>query len=207
MIYIFDKPEQFTGKDMKRALFLMPGERRIKIENLRQEEDRRLSILSCLLLFYGLREEYGFRTLPDFSYGSHGKPYFKDYPRIHFNLSHCRAGAACIIAEREAGIDMQDIRPLRPGVAKRVCSDEELTALAKSKRPEEEFAGFWAVKECMGKLIGTGINGDLKSYDIKSCRKHADIELVLRPGRYVLTAAVRREENACIRNTYLPDHN
>lgn len=192
MIYIFDRLEEFTEEDMKRALFLLPEERRIKTERIRQFKDRKLSVLSCLLLFYGLKRECGLNYIPEFSFKSHGKPYFKDYPHIHFNMSHCRMGAACIISDRECGIDMQDIRPYKKLTAERVCSEKELEKLAVSCNPQEEFAKIWSVKECMGKLIGTGIGTDLKAYELERCKKQTDMEVLLKPGRYALAAAVGR---------------
>lgn len=192
MIYIFERLEEFTEDDMKKALFLLPKERRIKTERIRQDKDRKLSVLSCLLLFYGLREEYGLNYIPEFAYGSHGKPYFRDHSHIHFNMSHCRMGAACIISDRECGIDMQDIRPYKHLTAERVCSDKELEKLSAAPNPEEEFAKIWSVKECMGKLAGTGLSADLKTYEPKRCKEEADIEALLKPGRYALAAAVRR---------------
>lgn len=172
----------------------MPEERRIKMEKLRRAGDRRLSVLSCLLLFYGLRAEYGLERIPDFAYGDYGKPYFPDYPDIYFNLTHCRLGAACIVSDRETGIDMQDVRPFFRSAAERVCSAEELRGLKASARPEEDFTRLWAVKECMGKLAGTGIDSDLKNYTIENCRRTADIEVIVKPGRYALAAALKREE-------------
>lgn len=193
MIYIFDRLEQFTEEDMRKALFLLPKERRLRTERIRHLKDRKLSVLSCLLLFYGLRREYGISRLPEFDYGEHGKPHFRDYPYIHFNFSHCRQGAACIIADREAGIDMQDVRPFKRLTAERVCSERELEKLINSENPEEEFAKLWSMKECMGKLLGTGINGDFKSYELERCQEMEDMEVLIKPGRYALAAAVRRD--------------
>ena len=42
------------------------------------------------LLAVGLRELYGMElNRAGLSYGQHGKPYLRNHPEIHFNISHC----------------------------------------------------------------------------------------------------------------------
>ena len=72
----------------------------------RQEHQKGLS-----LLCYGLRMQY---NLPfsmeeieaELEKGEHGKPYFRHFPQIHFNISHSQGIAACAISDYEVGIDV-----------------------------------------------------------------------------------------------------
>lgn len=40
---------------------------------------------------------HGITGNPVFEYVKHEKPVLRDYPDIHFNLSHCRRGIMCVI--------------------------------------------------------------------------------------------------------------
>ena len=69
------------------------------------------------LLRRALRERYGIgcgegRT-PELVEGAHGKPYLKEYPLIHFNISHCMGLAVLAIGDCTVGIDAECVRPYR----------------------------------------------------------------------------------------------
>jgi 4'-phosphopantetheinyl transferase len=126
---------------------------------LEQRENNRAAAYE--LLRRGLREEYGIGGEVAFVRGRHGKPYLAGYPHIFFNLSHCRAGAACVISDREAGIDMQDIRPFSQRAARRVCTEAELKQLADAPDPDRLFGRLWCIKEAYIKLHGGSIMGEI----------------------------------------------
>jgi 4'-phosphopantetheinyl transferase len=46
-----------------------------------------------------------------------GKPYFPDRPDIFFSLSHTSTHVLCAVASTPVGVDIEAIRPVRPGVA------------------------------------------------------------------------------------------
>ena len=63
------------------------------------------------LLAVGLRELYGMELNRDrLSYGQHGKPYLRNHPEIHFNISHCEGLAVCVFSDTETGVDVERIR-------------------------------------------------------------------------------------------------
>jgi 4'-phosphopantetheinyl transferase len=119
------------------------------------------------LLRFGLRKEYGINGDVAFTYGPNGKPYLRDHPRIFFNLSHCRLGAACVISEEENGIDMQDVRPFSLRAARRVCTQAELAQIKAAPQPDRLFCKLWAVKEAFVKLRGGSIlSGTVDTADV-----------------------------------------
>lgn len=63
------------------------------------------------LLALALRREYGIETLPPFALGEKGKPYFPDYPEIHFNISHSHGAAVAAVHDKSIGIDIEKLRP------------------------------------------------------------------------------------------------
>ncbi|MDR1693072.1 MAG: 4'-phosphopantetheinyl transferase superfamily protein [Oscillospiraceae bacterium] len=106
------------------------------------------------LLRRALREEFGITGELTFTHGEFGKPKLAGYPGVFFNLSHCRAGAACAVAENEVGLDMMDIRPVSSSVIRRVCTPAELAQVEASSAPHRLFCKLWAVKEAYVKLHG-----------------------------------------------------
>lgn len=90
-------------------------------------------------------------------YGPYGKPYLRDYPNVHFNISHSGIYVACAVADRPVGIDIQMISEYRPDVADRVCSKAELAEIAVSDNPAAEFTKLWTRKEAYAKWTGKGI--------------------------------------------------
>ena len=39
----------------------------------------------------------------------HGKPSLKDYPEIHYNMSHADGITACMLSDSECGIDCENV--------------------------------------------------------------------------------------------------
>jgi len=94
-----------------------------------------------------------------------GKPFLADRRTqldLQFNLSHSGGLAlVAVAAARQVGVDIEQIRsmPDLDGVAERVCSAAELTALSALAGPQRESAFFamWTRKEALAKATGEGI--------------------------------------------------
>lgn len=135
----------------------LPLIRQEKCARYQHNVDKRACILSYLLLAKGLREQYGIGSCGEFVYNEHGKPYLKDYPQVYFNLSHCKQGVVCALADVEVGIDIQDIRPFNIDVARRVCCDKEMLELYESGDPARIFCRIWTEKESYAKANGVSV--------------------------------------------------
>jgi len=157
MLYIFDEVDKLEDLPMD----LLSDERREKALKYRSPVGRKLCVCVYLLMRFALKEEYGIEEAVDFGYNENGKPFLKDYPHIHFNLSHCKKAAACVVSDTEVGVDVQDIRPVTGKVAKRVLTEAEYGKLKAAQDPDEYFCGIWTVKESFLKRTGQGIRADL----------------------------------------------
>jgi len=106
-----------------------------------------------------------------YGYGQFGKPFVQNQsggPLLHFSLSHtARLGALAISAENELGLDIEEIRPINPDVAKSLSRYEqsELAAL-QAKEWLPAFYRCWARKEAILKAEGIGLNLDSHSFDV-----------------------------------------
>jgi len=192
-LYLFDQlaalPEGFVAEHLP----LLPAFRHEQCIRYRQTVDQQNCIIAYRLLLQGLRELYGITDQVVFAYGKHGKPYLKEYPHIFFNISHCRHGAVCALGDFEIGVDMQDVRPYDPAIARRVCSESELYLLSETNNPARLFCRMWAARESYAKMLGCGVADILRQdlvlediaflmddhYYLTLCRKNHAIEIIV----------------------------
>lgn len=158
MIYLCENILDFPFEE---ALRRVSAERREQVMRYRFEIDRRQSLAAYRLLQYGLKQEYGLEGPPSFAYLPGDKPLLRDYPTIHFNLSHCRQGVACAISRYPIGVDIEAIASIDQAVAQRVMSADQLAQIASSPHPERTFCELWTTKESLLKQTGEGLCEDL----------------------------------------------
>lgn len=114
------------------------------------------------LLTEGLRSLYGL-TFPDLkgelACQSHGKPYLRAYPEIHFNISHCPGMVACGFSDSEIGLDIEYPRPISRRLVLRSLSPSEQLFLESqpSDLMEHHFFRLWTLKESRMKISGDGM--------------------------------------------------
>lgn len=151
------------------ALSSVSSYRRRKIAALRNEKERCRSLgaslaLNTALQAYGLRE-----NSMEYVLGNQGKPMFRDYPEIHFSLSHSGDYAICSIGAREIGNDIERVRSGKLRVAERFFAEEEKEWLYQAKRPEEQESRMfrlWTMKESFLKVTGLGMSLPLQDFTV-----------------------------------------
>ena len=98
--------------------------------------------------------------------GIHGKPYFREYPQIHFNISHSGEYGACALSSVPCGLDIQEVRKIRSRrLLERVLSEEEMKIVQSHENREREFCRFWTRKESFLKLSGEGITRPMNALE------------------------------------------
>ena len=161
-IYLFDEMDSLNAGFAADNLQRLPAFRRKHCEKYRQGADKNACILAYLLLEKGLREQFGVTAPPTFIYNERGKPYLSDTPHIYFNLSHCKRGVVCALADFEIGVDIQDVRPYNTAMIRWVCSDKEMRQLEQYGNATQGFFELWVKKESYAKAKGIGIASVLK---------------------------------------------
>ena len=116
MVYLNDDIEHF---DWQAALPLLSEQRREQCLRFKHEQGRKTCAAAYLLLCEALRKEYGIEEPPIFEYGDHGKPSLVGLPHIHFNLSHCRVAAICVVSDKPVGVDIEAVVAVEGGLDKR----------------------------------------------------------------------------------------
>ncbi len=88
------------------------------------------------------------------------------------------------------GLDVQLIPQLKGVVEGRdesylqkIFTPDEITYCSKYRKPEQHFAGRWAVKEAYLKAIGTGISGGYRLSDIETIRLSSGQPHIILHGR------------------------
>lgn len=72
-----------------------------------------------------LEERFGLDRLPRVARTEAGKPWFPELPRLFFNLSHSGGLILCGVGRAPLGVDIERLRPRRPGLARYVLSELE----------------------------------------------------------------------------------
>ena len=159
-VSIFDEMEQITEEEIQRLLPLVSDERRE--EALRYKHlFGQFACLKSYVMLRELLEEQGLTHPFLFERNEHGKPFLKDHPEIHFNLSHCKNGIAVAVSDQPVGIDIESYRKVSDSLIRYTMNEEERHLIETSDDPVRTFTEFWTKKEAVFKLRGTGITHDL----------------------------------------------
>lgn len=119
------------------------------------------------LLARGTERLWGLSPLPELARREGGKPFFPDWPRYHFNLSHSGPYALCGLDEAPVGVDIQIVkRGWNPKLPARVCSPEELDWLEGREDRWGSFALLWAMKEARVKYSGEGLRREIRGISV-----------------------------------------
>jgi len=162
MLYIIDKLDLTDNNLLESMIPLLSAQRNQKVQRLRSGTGKNASAAAYLLLRFALNEVYNINEAVEFEIASKGKPALKKYPRIYFNLSHSKGVAACVIADFEVGVDVQNIRSVSEKTAKRVLTSEEYEAFLTTSYPDEYFCNIWTIKESYVKMTGLGLTTELR---------------------------------------------
>ena len=148
-----------TERETTAMLRLLPEERRERLAQLRDPEKRREPLCAYLLLCLALREQYGWRSLPDMGRAPSGKPFFPEHPGVHFNLSHTRGAVLVGLGDLPLGVDIERVRPVSPRSMRRIAGAAS----------EQEFFDSWVRREARTKCSGNGISTMMRSEEPLRC--------------------------------------
>ncbi len=208
-IYITQISELMNEDIYNRAYASLPQNRKDKADRIKMQQGRCQSVAAGLLLNYAVRnwtnriqlsdtennkihnvsiqdaiEEYNQKYDYETVTGSSGKPYFRNFPDIFFNISHSGKYVVCAVSDKEVGIDIEGGRKASISLAKRFFCQEE-TSWINEEDSEDRFFRIWTLKEAYGKAVGCGvleilskvvykiIDGEMKAYindDIQSIK-------------------------------------
>lgn len=159
-VYVFDNMAVISEEEIQRLLPLVSEERREEALCYKHLFGQ----FACLKSYVMLREmleRQGLTHPFHFGYNEHGKPFLRDHPDVHFNLSHCKNGIAVVVSDQPIGIDIESYREASDSLLRYTMNEEERRIIQESGDPIRTFTEYWTKKEAVFKLRGTGITHDL----------------------------------------------
>lgn len=142
---LLDRPlSQGEREDLTK---LLPPQRRERLLRLRQPEKQQEVLCAYMILRRALQEQYQWQEIPPMTCISGQKPYFPDFPQVHFNLSHTSGAVLAALSDQPVGVDVERIRPLSALARRRLTG--EVT--------QEAFFQDWVRREAVGKWSGAGV--------------------------------------------------
>ncbi len=169
-IWLYSLIDEEPAVDAMRTI--LSEHERDRVDRLAHQDHKRRYIIAharmrqILARKIGRRpEDIAFCVSPD------GKPFLApETPKpVHFNLSHCADNAALAICETaEVGIDIEAIRSVRDGFARRFFTTQEADEIDALPEGEQLPALFrcWTRKEAFLKATGEGIRRGLASFQV-----------------------------------------
>lgn len=168
-IYISDIAPLENDEYFKKMYETVSVLRQQKIDRLHFLKDKRLSLGVHLLLNKALGEIGITDKNPEIALGEHGKPYFKNIPDIHFNLSHSGTKVMCAVSSSPVGCDVEKVQKPNLSIAEKFFSKDEYEFIS-AKETENEQADFfyriWTLKESFIKCTGLGLSLPLKNFSV-----------------------------------------
>jgi 4'-phosphopantetheinyl transferase len=96
-----------------------------------------------------------------------GKPFLKDYPNVHFNLSHTKGAIVCAVSDKPVGVDIERIGRFNKRIAERFFTkNEQGYIFSYNINQADRFAEIWTMKEAYVKWIGKGMEIPFESFDV-----------------------------------------
>lgn len=142
-----------TEQETEAMMRLLPPERRKRLLKMQQAEKRREPLCAYMILCMALWEQYQWRGLPEMAVTALGKPYFPEYPDVHFSISHTSGAVLVGVSDQPIGVDIERIRPVSQRVMHRLAGVSS----------EKAFFQSWVRREARTKRSGSGISTMMRS--------------------------------------------
>jgi len=144
-------------------------ERHIRILNYKNNEDKKRSLISELLIRKAAYEKLGI-PLDSLKtcFNPYGKPYIDNVRHFKFNVSHSGDYVALVTSKHKVGIDIEKIKEFDIAIAERFFTHNEYEYIISFKLENEKndaFYKLWTLKESYVKAVGKGLKIPLNSFE------------------------------------------
>ncbi|MCI6008188.1 4'-phosphopantetheinyl transferase family protein [Oscillospiraceae bacterium LCP25S3_E10] len=167
--YIFNSQQIDNAEKFQKYYSCMSDYRKSKIDRMKMEKDKLLSLSAGILLDSCLKK-LGLREKSmEYALGKNEKPFFANAQGIYFNISHSGTYAVCSFSENEIGCDIEKIESADIKIAERFFTESEYSYILSGENTEERnyrFIRLWTLKESCLKYKGVGLCGGLNSFEI-----------------------------------------
>lgn len=135
-----------------------------------QAIDQKRSLGATLLIDYLLRQYNLCEASMEYGKSTFGKPYFKQHPEIHFNISHSGKFAIVAFDIHPIGVDIEQVTPFQEELATFCMQPSEIACIKATPVEQQDtlFTTCWCLKEAILKAKGTGLTDDFPTLQIES---------------------------------------
>lgn len=168
-IYVADTSPLISGDVFDKYYNEMSDARRNKIDKLKNDTDKRLSLCAGILINRAFCDIGRRDLLNKIAVLENGRPGLPEAAGIDFNVSHSGDMAVCVLSDSPVGCDIQLMKPTDARIAKRFFSEDEKKYVFADDNPSEitdRFYKIWTRKEAFTKLTGEGIMKDFQSFSV-----------------------------------------
>lgn len=164
MNWLIGRTTDFSEEEYAAVYDSLSPSRRAHIDSFRHRGARRQSLAGELLL-RKLLAKLGIDAIPERL--PNGQPVLRGSDAF-VSIAHCDECVACAVSQAPIGIDVERIRPVKPGMIQRVCTPEEMAYVQDAA---DRFFEIWTAKEGYFKMMGTGIT-DFQSVNTLTLPRH-----------------------------------
>ena len=147
------KISDFSQADYAKTYSLLDCASKEKIDKQSNEKDKKLSLAGRILLRSGIEELYN-KSEFEITYNEHGKP-LCDF--CYFNISHSGDRVVCVVSDLPVGVDLQQIRPIKPRKEYKFFSDDESCYVNQDSDISKRYIEIFAKKESAIKMLGLSL--------------------------------------------------
>lgn len=164
------KVTDITDEKISKISTVIDPYKRYKIEKFINKKDKIMCLVGEILIRLVIGKELRIKNLDIvFERNRYGKPYLKDHPYFHFNISHSGEYVLCAIDNKHIGIDVEKIKTMEyEDIAKNFFTEEENNYIFNEQLQDglSRFYEIWTLKESYVKCCGQGLSIPLKSFSI-----------------------------------------
>lgn len=167
-IYIADVSKLNDEKTFANLFNTVSKARQEKVNKLRFQKDKNLSLGAGVLLNLALKDMGCKFSDNDIVLSQNGKPYIKNC-EVKFNLSHSGTKVMCAVSGNDIGCDVEKVKDIDDKIAKRFFHNEEYDYILSQKSEEKQkdaFFRLWTLKESFLKITGLGMKLPLSDFCI-----------------------------------------
>lgn len=169
-IYKIKIDDTISDNEISSLLQLIPGKRNAYLKKFVGKKDLLRGLYSSLLIRSVISQKLNL-TLSEIEFhtNENQKPFLKNHPNFHFNISHSGDYVICGVSNSTIGVDIELMKIKNLEIAESVFAEQELQVFKNLPENEKQifFFSLWTLKESYIKATGKGLSLDLKSFYFK----------------------------------------
>ena len=175
-LFVVPLDETFDSELYDTLSLLIAHDKKARLDNYKSDMDKKLGLYADLLVRVAICQDLNIENSDiEFGTNDYGKPFLTSNQDYYFNVSHTHNMIAAAISNNPVGVDVEEIKEIDLGIAKRFFTGQEQNYIDKSQNNiYERFFEIWTKKEAYIKCTGKGLSAPLNSFDVtdKSLSKH-----------------------------------